>query len=496
MYTKTLSKSKLLAHRQCPRRLWLELHRPELREDSAGAEARFLAGEQVAAVARELYDPRGEGTLVDTRTLGVAQAVEATQALLSQGKPIFEAGFAADGALAFADVLLPDEGGGWHMVEVKSSGSVKDYQRDDVAIQSLAARAAGVPLRTVRVAHIDTSWTYPGHGDYRGLLQEADLTDEVAGREPEVRAWVAGAHDVARRDSEPDVPTGPQCSDPFECPFTAHCAAGEPQPEYPSAWLPGVRKKDLKQALSDGALDMRDVPDALLNEPQRRVKQQTLSGEPWLARDEAAAALAEHALPAYFMDFETVMFAVPIWPGTRPYQQIPFQFSVHRLAETGSLEHRPFLDVSGQDPSRLFAEALLAAVETAGPVFVYNVAFERGRLRELAERFPDLGADLEALDARLVDLMPLVRRCYYHPSQQGSWSLKAVVPAVAPDLDYANLDGVQDGGMAAEAYIEAIDAETSAERRAEIERELSVYCRIDTEALVRIWALLSDVPAV
>jgi hypothetical protein len=203
------------------------------------------------------------------------------------------------------------------------------------------------------------------------------------------------------------------------------------------------------------------------------------------------ADLAPHGLPALFLDFESIQFAVPIWKGTRPYQQIPFQFSVHALAKDGALKHKNFLDLSGGDPSEHFAQALIAACDGDGPIFVYNAAFEMTRIRELAERFPDLAEPLAAINARVVDLLPIARQRYYHPSQQGSWSIKAVLPAVAPDLRYDALTGVQDGGAAMAAYTEAIRPSTTSERKAEIETQLITYCRLDTFAMVRLWKFFS-----
>jgi hypothetical protein len=183
---------------------------------------------------------------------------------------------------------------------------------------------------------------------------------------------------------------------------------------------------------------------------------------------------------------------VPIWKGTRPYQQIPFQFSVHRLSRTGKLEHQAFLDLAGADPSKSFAEALIVACGERGPIFVYNAAFETTRIRELSERFPRIAADLVALNERVVDLLPVARDHYYHPSQQGSWSIKAVLPALCPDLNYDSLDGVQNGGMAMGAFVEALMPETSATRRAEIESQLLAYCALDTYAMVRLWSAFTD----
>ena len=173
-----LSKSKLLAFRQCPKRLWLEIHKPELREDSSGTQASFTVGHQVGDIARQIYDPTGTGELIDPFKDGFDFALNRTQELLAVPKPIFEAGFQAEGALALADVMLPLEdraNPAWRMVEVKSSTSVKDYHRDDLAIQALIAKSAGVSLKSISLAHINNQWVYPGGEDYQGLLIEEDL---------------------------------------------------------------------------------------------------------------------------------------------------------------------------------------------------------------------------------------------------------------------------------------------------------------------------------
>ena len=484
---RTLSKSKLLAFRQCPKRLWLEIHSPQLREDSGATLANYATGHQVGDVAQQIYDPQLRGQLINPQVEGFDEAFARTQALLRSSQPIFEAGFRAEGALAFADVLLP-AGKGWRMVEVKSSTSMKDYHRDDAAVQAFVARACSVPLYSIALAHIDNQWIYPGGGDYQGLLVEVDLTDEAFARTDEVRGWIADAQAVVARKKAPRTATGAQCSDPYECGFLAHCQGAEPQAEHPVHWLPR-RGSALKAHIETrGTRELRDLPDDLLNPTQQRVKAATLSGQAFFDQNAAAQALAGHKLPGFFLDFETIQFGVPIWQGTRPYQQMPFQFSVHRLGRTGRVAHQAFLDLTGGNPSLPFAQALLAACGERGPVFVYNSAFEQTRIRELAERHPRLAPALHAINDRIVDLLPVARQHYYHPSQQGSWSIKAVLPALCPDLRYDNLDGVQDGGAAQQAYLEAIAPATSAARKAELERQLLAYCRLDTWAMVRLWA--------
>jgi hypothetical protein len=495
MTMRTLSKSKLMNYRQCPKRLWLEIHRRELRADSSATQASFAIGHQVGDIARRLYDPKGKGALIDVASEGFDGAFERSKILLETAQPIFEAGFAAAGALAFADVMLPVKKGGqraWRMVEVKSSTEVKPYYHDDAAIQAFIARQSGVSLAGISLAYIDNQWVYPGNEDYAGLLVEQELTNVVFPRGDEVAAWIADAHKIAKKPTEPVIRTGKQCAAPYECGFYGYCQGKEPQAEYPVAWLPRVQSKKLKALLEeDRIIDLRDVPDDLLNDQQLRVKKHTLSGKTYFNAKGAAAELAAHKLPAYFLDFETIMFAVPIWKGTRPYQQIPFQFSLHKLSRKGKLTQQALLDLSGEDPSKGVAEALIAGCGETGPVYAYNAGFESRVIRELAERFPRLKKPLLAIVERIVDLLPVARGHFYHPDQCGSWSIKAVLPAVVPELTYDDLEGVQNGGMAQEAFLEAIHASTTQARKAQLHQHLLDYCKLDTYAMVRLWQVFA-----
>lgn len=281
-------------------------------------------------------------------------------------------------------------------------------------------------------------------------------------------------------------------ADPTNYGFLAYYQSGEPQGDHPIHWLPGKSSAKLAAYIeAHDIMELRDVSDDLLNDKQRRVKTVTLSGSSYFDRTGAVRALAAHKLPAYFLDFETIQFAVPIWKATRPYQQIPFQFSVHRLSRTGKLEQQAFLDLSGKDPSRAFATELIAACGERRPIFVYNAGFETARIRELSECFPRLSRSLLALNERVVDLLPVAREHYYHPSQRGNWSIKAVLPALCPDLSYSDLDGVRGGEMAMDAFLEALEQQTSQARKAAIERELLAYCARDTYAMVRLRSVFS-----
>jgi len=484
-----LSKSKIIAFRQCPKRLWLEVKKPDVIKVSQATQDKFNVGFRVGEIARQIYDPDQTGILIDIEKEGFSQALARSQTLSNADAPIFEAGFSGNGLLAFADVMLPLEKNGkrvWKMVEVKSSTSVKDYHRDDIAVQSYVAHVAGFALHTISVAYIDSKWIYPGGGDYAGLLKEVDLTEPTLNKTIEVESWVKAARETLAGD-EPAIKAGDHCFAPFECSFYAYCTRDVAQPEFPIAWLPRLSASKAEKLDAMNIVDLREVPDSMLNKTQKRVKQHTIAGTTYFDLEATSQILNAQPLPAYFLDFETINLAVPIWAGTRPYQQVSFQFSLHVMQSKETISHIEFLDISGNDPSRGFAEKLVASCGEHGPVYVYNAGFEGARIKELAQRFPDLAERLKNIASRLFDLLPIAKNHFYHPSQKGSWSIKKVLPALVPELDYSNLEGVQDGAMAMAAFAEAIQPSTSSERKQVIQQQLLAYCKQDTWAMVKIF---------
>lgn len=476
-----LSKSRILAHRQCPKRLWLQINRPELAGDAPETTALMAAGGEVGEVARSLHP---DGVLIDGADLAQALADTARE-LTGDAKPLFEATFDADGVLVRADLLLPD-GAGHRLVEVKSSTRVKDYHLEDAAVQAWVAREAGVAITVVEIAHIDNRFVYPGGGDYRGLFHHTDISAEVETRLPQVPGWIAAARDTLA-GGEPELAAGDQCRAPFECPFLGYCAPPPVEDGYPPEILP--RAGALAAALrAEGFDDLRQVPGERLSHPKHlRILRASCSEQAEL--DSAAGAfLAALPFPRFYLDFETIAFAVPRWAGTRPYQQVPFQWSCHIESAPGVVAAQAFLVDGEGDPRRAFAGSLVTAIgaeQMAGPILVYNAAFERTRLLELAATFPDLAPALQAAADRLIDLLPIARDHYYHPAMRGSWSLKAVLPTVAPELAYTDLE-VADGGMAQEAYAEILNSETPPERHRHLRAALLDYCGRDTWGLVRL----------
>lgn len=474
-----------MASLQCLKRVHLEANRPELKHYTKKAEAAFALGHEVGDIARRLYGGE-QGTLIGYEGGSLAPALAETRRLMDSlvRTPIFEATLRHDGVLMREDVLLPVGAGGersWRIVEVKASTQRKPEHVHDCAVQAWVHRESGHPLAAVAVAHIDNQFVYPGDGRYEGLLVEEDLTQPVFNLLSSVPGWIERARDAVAGPM-PEVPVGQHCGEPYDCPFIDFCWPRDTR--YPVQGLGGSKRK-LGVLVMNGWRDIREVPAAELSgEQQLRIHRVTQSGTPELLPG-ARAFVAELSYPRFYLDFETVGPAVPVWAGTRPYEAVPFQWSCHVERAPGQVEHREFLDLSGAAPMRALAERLIETLESDGPVLTYT-DFEARVMRGLAGRYPDLAPVLEAIAGRLVDLHPVTKTNYYHPDMLGSWSIKAVLPTVAPDMDYAALGGIQEGTEASSAYLEAIAPQTPPERREEIRAQLLRYCRHDTEAMMRL----------
>ncbi|HUG99024.1 MAG TPA: DUF2779 domain-containing protein [Gammaproteobacteria bacterium] len=489
MTARYLSKSKVLAGWQCRKRLWLEVHAPEHARYSAATERALGIGHEVGELARRLFPG---GTLIGhDGELGAALAQTAAQVARPGPLTLYEATFRHEGVLIRADVLVRDAAGRVRLVEVKASTGVKPVNHIDCAVQAWVLAGLGLAPERIELGHIDNRFVYPGGDDYEGLLVFVDLTDKVLTLLDEVPRWLAEDRAVLAGEM-PGIRIGPQCRNPYECAFLPYCTP--PQPHYPVSRLPGGGKA-VWRLLEEGIDDIRDVPPGYLgNERQEWVRRVTVAGQAEL-RPAAGEALRALPWPRYYFDFETVAFPVPVWAGTRPYQPLPFQWSCHVESAPGVLEHREFLADGGEAPMRRCAETLLEALGDEGPVMVYT-NYEAGVLKTLAGMYPDLAPRLEAVAARLFDLHPLVRANYYHPDMLGSWSIKAVLPTLAPDLSYAALGEVQEGNAASDAFQEIMAPETPAGRRASLRRDLSRYCALDTLAMVRLAGALAAGSAV
>jgi hypothetical protein len=480
-----LSKSRLISAWQCPKRLHLEKHHPEYGEVSPQTESLWATGHRVGEIAKQLYGTPASVEIGFDRRMGLM--IQRTRELLEGGAdyPIFEATFRYESVLVRVDVLIPDSEG-WRVVEVKASTSVKDYHVLDCAIQDWVLRNSGVFVTSISLAHINNRFVYPGDDEYDGLLVEHDLTDEVRTLEPTVLELVASARDAVAGPM-PIIDVGTRCSSPYGCQFIDYCWPNDT--EYPVAGLGGGKAR-LGEYVALGYRDICDVPaEAISAETQQRIHRVTCSGQAEIL-DGVRQAFESLAYPRYYLDFETIGPAVPFWEGTRPYAAIAVQWSCHIEESPGEFRHEEFLDLSGDPPMRKLAEALIEALGDSGPVLMWT-AYEQTVLRNLGDLFPDLADRLGRIIGRLFDMHPVVRQNYYHPKMLGSWSIKAVMPTINPDMDYARLEGIKEGTGASDGFIEAIDPGTSRERKEELEEQLRRYCRFDTEAMVEILRFFS-----
>lgn len=489
MRPRGLSKSKLLSSLQCRKRLWLEVHRRDLIEVSPATEQNFAFGHRVGEVARQQV---AGGVLIGADN-NLKQALAETKALVAAGtSALFESTFEHDGLLVRTDILTQSRGR-FRINEVKASTSVKDYHLSDAAIQAWVLEKSGLKVDAVAIQHIDNTFVYPGGGSYEGLFSEVPVGKEIKPLLKEVPKWVAEARETLA-GKEPKIEMGKQCTDPYECPFMAYCESLTPQTEFPLTLLPNV-SRTLPGLVAEGYRDLKDIPEGRLGSAaQDRVRRAHVSGraefDPTVKK-----LMREYGYPRAYLDFETINFAVPIWKGTRPYQQVAFQWSLHFEAQRGRWQHHGHLDLSGDLPAEPLLRKLLAALPDDGPIFAYNAGFEKRCLDELVEFVPSCKRAVERAQARLVDLLPLTRSHYYHPDMAGSWSLKAVLPTIPGGKDYSELEEVKDGGTAQLAYAEAIAPGTSPSRKTELERALIEYCKQDTEALITLSRFLQGGPS-
>lgn len=484
-----LSKSKITSFAQCPKRLWLQTHRAELAELDAGAETRFAAGHEVGDAACSLCPG---GIMIEAEP-DLAAALQRTQELISASahSPLFEATFAHDGVLVRVDIMEPDGLGGWHVAEVKSSTSRKDYHVADLATQLWVLREAGVQVSSAAIRHLNSQFFLTEEGNYHGAFVDTPSLEDAKPLALKRPKLVAEIRSVLASE-EPARDPGDHCHDPFPCEFVAYCSRDQETARYPVSLLPRTGRQLAAKWAEHGIVELEDVPPgSFTNAVHARIHEATLSGVPYHDVDGARRVIGDWAYPRTYLDFETIAFALPRWLGTKPWEQVPFQFSAHIEDREGQITHREFLSLDGKDPRRSCAEALVAQVPQEGTVIAYNAAFERTCILRLAERFSDLAENLKEIAARIVDLLPVTREHWYHRDQGGSWSIKAVLPTISNSGDYAALD-VADGSAAQLAYLEAIAPVTTEARVAEIAQSLRSYCAKDTFAMVEVVRHLTD----
>jgi len=487
-----LSKSLFIRGLQCHKSLYLQKYQPGLKDAvTEEAQRRFDVGYDVGALAQQLFPG---GVIVPYEGLSLAEQISMTQSLIGQGtKTIYEAAFSHNDVFVKADILHRGKRG-WEIYEVKSSSAVKDYHYDDAAVQYYVIAGTGLPVAKVFLVHVNTGYVRQGEIDAHQLFNIVDLSETaqdnaaiIPGELERLRSTLQGL--------EPDIDIGPHCDDPFECDFKGHCWAHIPSPSVFD--LADRGKPDPFELYQQGIVRLEDVPPVILGWRQKLQVDGVLHRKNHLDADAVRSFLESLSYPLCFMDFETtVMVPVPLYDGTRPYQQVPFQYSVHILPKPGApLKHHQYLADGATNPQKDFLEGLLAAIPSNACVLVWNQSFEITRLRELADAFPERSSEINRLINQIRDLMaPFREKSLYHWQFNGSYSIKSVLPALVPGMSYEQLE-ISDGGEASAQWLRMVQAKNDAEKEA-IREQLLRYCQLDTLAMVKILGKMEEMTSV
>jgi len=480
----TISKSQFMSGVQCLKRLYLQVHQPELAaEPDASGSAIMEQGQEVGRLAHHLFPG---GVKVDGSD-GLGEAIRTTQELIANPEvpAIFEATFSNDDLLVRVDILHRRKDNRWRLIEVKSTTDLKEHHLDDVAIQHRVVSRSGLDLASSCLAHINRNYVFDGGSiDVRRFFKIRNLTGRVERLLPKLTFLLRSEFRILAFPQPPPIPVGSHCTDPITCEFFDFC--NPPRPDDHVGYIPRIHASAVEELAEMGVESIRDIPDDFpLNERQRRACSSVQTGEPWFSED-LGKELGALKYPLYFMDFETINPAIPRFSGMRPYDQILFQWSVHVQREPGAEpEHFEFLAADRADPRSGFMTSLCAALGESGSIVVYNQQFESQRFSELAAWLPEFAGRIKKIQRRLWDLLPIVRNHVYHPAFAGSYSLKAVLPALIPQMSYAGMQ-VADGQRAGLAWELLVRGTLDRDEHEKTRKALLEYCGQDTLAMVRL----------
>jgi len=473
-----LSKSKYLAGLQCPKLLWIQSHEPE-RIPGADTITQYIfdQGHMVGEYAKRLF-PGG----IDIPHDDFMGNVAATKQLLAENKPLFEAGILSGRIYCRLDILNPVNEDEWDIIEIKSGTSVKEVYIDDVSFQKFCCEKAGLEIRTCKLGFINKQYVKNGEIDPKELFILEDVSTQVEEISESIEERVSNLLEVISNKACPEMPIGQHCLAPYECPLRAECWGF--LPENSVFDLRGGKVKQFS-LWEQGISAIKDIPDDMpLSRQQQIQKVCVMTGNVHVEKEEIRQFLNKLKYPLYYLDFETFGPAIPIYDGTRPYQDIPFQFSLHVVEIEGSEPvHHSFLAEGIEDPRPQILRELQRLLGSEGSIIAYNAGFEEGVLNELVEAFPEYKDWLEGILMRMVDLLfPFTNFHYYNASQKDTASLKKVLPAVT-GKGYEEM-GIGAGMDASIAYGRIMYGDETEEEIAGVRADLLKYCKMDTEGMV------------
>ena len=488
-FQKILTKSKYINGLQCPRLLWISVNaKDRLPEVDEAKQKLFDEGHIVGEFAKKLFL---EG--IDIEDEDFSKNLEETKKLLKENKPLFEPAFLVDRIYSRADILEPTKDG-WNIVEVKSSTEVKDVNIQDVAFQKYVYEKAGMKINKCFLLHINNQYVRQGEINPSELFVKEDISINVAEEiklVPERVKEMLGIID----SKEPIIKISDSCSKPYECPLKEECWSFLPKENSVFDLYRGGKKS--WELFEKRILAIKDIPDSFeLGDKQQIQLKCEKTGKVHINEKKIKEFLDKLKYPLYFLDFETYQTAIPLYNRLKPYQQIPFQFSVHKIDSKGKKTHYSFISSGKKDPRKKFINAIKRKLGTKGSVIVYNQVFEQSRLKEIGEFFPLEKEVVGKIIKRMNDLLiPFRNFDYYDRKQEGSASIKYVLPAMT-NMTYKGME-IANGGQASirYAYITHGDIKGNKAKKEEIKKvreDLKKYCGLDTEAMILILEKLME----
>ncbi|NQY10500.1 MAG: DUF2779 domain-containing protein [Flavobacteriales bacterium] len=493
----TLSKSTFMSGIQCEKKFYLGKNHKKLNIEkdkaSSATEAIFAQGNLVGELALKLF-PDGVDATPESY-YDFQKSVLQTDEFIENGETIiYEAAFQYNGVLAAMDILVKSVDG-WRAYEVKNSTSLSDTYRMDAALQYHVITNSGIELKDISIVYINNEYVRQGELDINKLFTIESVLEDVKQRIPGMPDQIRRLKTVLSDQVLPEKEIGPHCNSPYDCEFIGNC--WKDVPEYSVFDIKNLRSNKKWELFNMGAVTLDQVPeDYSLGTNQLMQISSELNQTTIIDKENIQRFIREFKYPLYHLDFETFAVAVPLFDGTRPYRQTVFQYSLHIQESPGSdPKHLEYLaEVDGTDPRIKFVDRLIEDCGTTGDILVYNIGFERGRLKETIEAFPNYATDMQKIIDRLKDLMiPFQQRWYYTPEMRGSYSIKKVLPALVKgkDVSYKKLV-IGDGGTASSTFSQMLNGTFDGDPRA-TRQHLLAYCKLDTYAMVQLLSKLEEV---
>lgn len=498
-----ISKSKYVAFTNCQKQFWLECHKGELAVYNNASYTVFRQGHSVGELALELFD-----SVVDVTTknengsLDHSAMIQKTNINIDKSA-IAEASVGVDGLYCQVDILKNNNDGTYDIYEVKSSGYIKDYYYRDIAFQKFVLEKAGFSINKCFLVHVNKFYVRKGNINPKKFLKVCDVTHKLCDYLSDLPINIASAKELIKEKNEPIIRLNKGCHSDNACPFKSYCFKELSEPSVFNLYNADFNKK--LKLFNSGIVSFDDIAKGLevlkeqkikLSEKQLRQVDHCLNKQPiYVDKPSVNEFLTKVKFPIYFLDFETYYGAFPLFDGNSPFDQTPFQYSIHILHKDGKMDKKDFLAVGDCDPSFDLAKQLIEDIKNdGGSVVTYNAKFEKGVLSRLIKRFTAFGCNLTDIIERLVDLRDVFSKGYvYNKDMGGSFSIKSVLPALFPDkkeFNYNNLSLVHSGTEASESFAMLLKME--GKLMEETRKSLIEYCSLDTLAMVEIYKKLIE----